>query len=125
MFQVYATWPLPPEAIDICALKTIFKVVPQAMVPKLFGFMEIAAPANCTGVLVPFGVSEGVGETLATGVVFDTVDVEEPVCEGTAPHALAFKQMNAKSRSTSNERLSIATPLVQKIAFYIKEDDED
>lgn len=46
IFQVYETGPLPPGAMEICALKAIVTVVPQAMAPKLFGFIESATPAS-------------------------------------------------------------------------------
>jgi len=108
IFQVYETWPLPPEASDICALKMIFTVVPQAMAPKLLGFIEIAMPASCNGVLVPFGVREDAGEPVVWGVVGVRACV--PDCDGVAPHALTFKLTSVTSKSVSSKRLSIVTP---------------
>ena len=110
--QVYETWPLPPGAIEICALKTIFSVVPQAIAPKLFGFIEIATPASCKGVLVTFEVTEDVGEPVACGIALDAVGVREPVpdCDGAAKHALKLKLTNVTNKRVSGTCLSIATP---------------
>lgn len=111
IFQVNVTRPMPPDAIDICALKTIFTVAPQAMTPKLLGFIEIAMPASCNGVLVTTGVGEDAGEAVACGVivVLDVEGVGDPVPDGDGvlPHALTFKPTNVTSKSVSSKRLSI------------------
>ena len=88
----------------------MLSVVPQAIAPKLFGFIEIATPASCNGVLVTFGVS--VGETVVRGVALavpGVFDVEEPVCAGVV-HALKFKPINVASKSSSIKRRNILTP---------------
>lgn len=110
--QVYDTWPLLPDASEICALKRIFTVVPQAIAPKLPGFIEIEIPASCNGVLVPFGVGEDAGSVfvaLDVDGVRDTV----PDCDGVAPHALIFKPTNVRSNSVWSKRLNKITPWFQ------------
>lgn len=111
IFQVYETWPLPPGAIETCALKTRFTVVPQAIAPKSFGFIEIATPASCKGVLVPFGVREDAGEPVGCGVALAAGGVREPVpdCDGVALHAFKLKLANVMSKRVSNKRLSKVT----------------
>jgi len=111
--QMYETGPLPPGAIEICALKAILTVVPQAIAPKLFGFIVIATPASCMGMLVPLGVTEDTGEALVgVPVALEAGGVREPVpdCDGVVKHALRPKPISVTSKSASSKRLSIVTP---------------
>jgi hypothetical protein len=74
------------------------------------GFIEIATPASCNGVLVTFGVR--VDEALAEGVALavpGVVVVEAPVCAGVV-HALKFRPSNVASKSITSKRRSIVTP---------------
>ena len=119
IFQVYVTTPLPPDAADIWALKTIFSEVPQAIVPKLPGFIEIAIPASCNGVPVAFGVREPVGEPTAGTVLVasDAVGVSAPDRVGVGPHALTFKPTSVTNKNSRIERRSILSPRFRRFTL--------